>query len=67
MDIFTWRYNAQHKGLVCDTEHNKSPHCADCRDLIIVMLHVIMSSVVTLSVIVLSVATPFDSKVILTF
>jgi hypothetical protein len=49
----------QHKGLICNTQHKNTLYpvtlCAECRDLLIVMLNVIV-----LSVIMLNVVAPFE-------
>ncbi len=48
--------DTQHKGLFCTLNINENKiHCAQCRDLFIVMLSVIMLSAIMLSVIMLRV------------
>jgi hypothetical protein len=37
-------------------------HCAECRDLFIVMLSVVMLNVITLSVVMLSVVVPTKNR-----
>ncbi len=62
--------DTQHEWLICDTRHDchyAERYYAECRNLLIAILNVIMVSVILLNVVMLSVAAVLNQpKVVLT-